>query len=108
MNPHYLISGQVGGGFCAGANLESLPNLNEEITNRMCTIMQAATQRLRQSPLVVVAAIGGGGGSGSGGAIGGGAELCTSADFRFISKRFHFIFVIFMFLSSCLFIICHL
>ena len=71
-----ILRGQ-GGAFCAGADL----TLVKEVVNTsergllMSRFMTDALTRLRQSRLVSVALL-------EGPAVGGGAELCTSTDFR--------------------------
>lgn len=74
--------------FCAGADLGLVhaglgtPGMAEG----MAELMHGLTARLRGLPLISVAAI-------EGAAVGGGAELCTAADFRVMSSEAHIRFV---------------
>ncbi|CAM9989279.1 unnamed protein product [Scytosiphon promiscuus] len=72
-----LVVHGAGGSFCAGADLSmAREHLITGTDGRvMCALMSDTLTRLRSLPLISVAAI-------DGAAIGGGAELCTSCDFR--------------------------
>ncbi|CAM9536332.1 unnamed protein product [Pylaiella littoralis] len=72
-----LILHGEGGNFCAGADLSlAREHLVTGADGRlMCALMTDTLTRLKSLPLISVAAV-------DGAAIGGGAELCTSCDFR--------------------------
>ncbi|CAM9342552.1 unnamed protein product, partial [Hapterophycus canaliculatus] len=76
-----LVLHGAGGNFCAGADLSLAREhlVTGSDGGLMSALMSDTLTRLRSLPLISVAAV-------DGAAIGGGAELCTSCDFRIASS----------------------
>lgn len=68
-----------GGTFCSGGDLQTV-QANLRNGGEMCELMQNATSRLFNLPLISLAAI-------DGHALGGGAELATACDFRIMKPN---------------------
>lgn len=74
-----VILAGADGAFCSGGDLQTV-QANLQNGGGMCELMQNATSRLFNLPLVSVAAI-------DGHALGGGAELATACDFRIMKPK---------------------
>ena len=76
-----LLRASGGGVFCAGADLKLVRAQvdSPDFARRMSLFMRDLTERVAASPLVSAVAL-------DGAAVGGGAELCTCADWRFIAQ----------------------
>ena len=75
-----VVSGEGGAAFCSGADYELARSIQTaEDGVLMSEFVTGTLQRLRELPLLSVAAI-------DGVAVGGGAELCTAADWRVMAS----------------------
>lgn len=83
-----VLSGEGSKSFCAGMDLDMVRThfKTPESGENLCLLMQDTLRRLQELPLISVAAI-------EGYALGGGAEIATATDFRFVSEGSTFRFV---------------